>query len=523
MVPARRHEGHGGPEAGGHLPLQHVAALRGGDGRRRGAQACPGADGGHCETALHMSHWPLQWQPEGASGCQKPRPQLGRMARPSLVVGHSRMKGGHFDTVVAEGPCLVECAGIVKGTDVPASAVAHRCAAVTPTRESVDSWPQVPRHLLGARRRRGPAFALWRLWAVLLYWTCNASIGEAAVPGPGVVVGFDDPDAEPWETNAEADVLSASVASDPPDAAPSTVGNSSDASWRVIEADHRLAPPSTDAPRVPTPSDADCALAAANLAFLSAFGVGCASTGTHGIGHQQFVAAMRFHGAASGYFFGTGAEGLGYYLDPLLHPPPPALPVRLCLDALIERCPVAPDGGWVSRARARRRRLPDGKRLEPVARRIAVAHRAAFASPGPISPHTDVGSLARVGVDPSSRLWAFDTVNGSSHASAKSAVLDRTVAHGVVWQEARVIGEEATAARVRELHACRGNRWNAHLTPALRLPSDRGSGGVGIAVTAGVGLVPHCNFVPLAFQHRIGCAWVGGVMRGHSRGLHLLA
>ena len=113
-------------------------------------------------------------------------------------------------------------------------------------------------------------------------------------------------------------------------------------------------------------------------------------------------------------------------------------------------------------------------------------------------------------------LWLLDTGNPNCWETARTRFLNRTSADVTMLQEMRKPEKELAAAQAS---AGRAN-WRAHFTPSLTTSKGGASGGTAATARKGIGLIPHEGIVKDGFSHRIGAAWVGGVLNG---GVHVIS
>jgi len=114
-------------------------------------------------------------------------------------------------------------------------------------------------------------------------------------------------------------------------------------------------------------------------------------------------------------------------------------------------------------------------------------------------------------------VWAIDTANSNSWASAEKAILRRSSADVVLGQETKLL-----AAPGAQVPFSQGKRagWRVCATPAHRTALGKGSGGCFIATTRSIGLHEHAGVVKLAVRHRLHAGHVQAVMRG---GIHVVS
>ena len=112
-------------------------------------------------------------------------------------------------------------------------------------------------------------------------------------------------------------------------------------------------------------------------------------------------------------------------------------------------------------------------------------------------------------------LWLIDTCNPNCWDTGARQILQRTAADIVLMQETKAREDKCDQKRGHALKL----GWRAALSPALTTAVHGASGGVAVCARRGLGMEPHAPARD-GFQHRIGGAWVGRVVRG---GVHFVS
>ena len=244
--------------------------------------------------------------------------------------------------------------------------------------------------------------------------------------------------------------------------------------------------------------------------------------------HGQFTEAKTFAGKVGGYCFTTRGGHTGYYRDlPSLgnragrsrqgdstHSHQPSARCVMLNDLTTSSdafCNTMLDGGLLRRP-TRHVRLANGTRRRGGRRDARRKHEASLGNRAglvdPIdAPHADLADDWWK----DQGLWAFDTANTNSWATATQSVLARSAADVLFLQETRIIGAAGTKKATKDARAL---GWSCCPGEALRTAANRASGGNAIAAKKGTGITPHDGIVADGFGHRIHVAHVSAVVRG---------
>ena len=244
------------------------------------------------------------------------------------------------------------------------------------------------------------------------------------------------------------------------------------------------------------------------------------STSGPPLGEGAFLAATKFCGEKTGFCFGSGDQGIGYYLDAVALGPQqpggtsapsdvPATPIMLAN--------VLPLGGST-------RSTPNEEQRSRRSRRVRkdTGSRQRWKRRTPGARHADVEVVMRDGgVQPQTSLadlwwkplglWAFDTTNSNCWQSGATAVLSRSSADCVLMQETKKCIPPDDPSLI-----CRAGRrlgWSASASSARSTAAGRASGGVAILARRGIGIRP-LDVVKVEHQYRQTFAHFNGCCRG---------
>ena len=234
----------------------------------------------------------------------------------------------------------------------------------------------------------------------------------------------------------------------------------------------------------------------------------------------DYAAADCYGGPLEGFYFGKRDDKLGYHR---CNKPSPPRAILLAEELDLDDGPAAEDHakraeGCTEHQEAaagnkpRRRRNEEGKRIRGKSRRWQ-ALRGTDSLAGTLQG----AAASEIGWRPpkGSGMWAVDSGNTNSWRTGVRQVLGRTSADITLLQETK---QRATRLAQAKRQAERLG-WRAHLGPALVTAAKGTSGGVAVASRKGLGSIDH-QFIAEGFQHRIGAAWVGAVVKG---GVHVFS
>ena len=360
----------------------------------------------------------------------------------------------------------------------------------------------------------------WLVGAILLLAIALAGlrVGEALIPGPDA--GFDDSDFDGFPDEFSNDHL----CSQEPWTVPSDVGHGSPEHAECVLEIGWAGDIGFSEEQLETWRTAETAVRLPTCGKREEVTRSASGEGSHAVpracdavnGHSP---SPEFVGRIDGFIFTTGDHGTGYYRDGMarrscsqrliladLVPPPTPL------GSALASMPQAVSLNTVSvtkPARARRAKLPDGRRRPlPSRRKRAILDSQCEGSGGACLPT----GLIEDRWWPSKGLWAIDTANGNSWQTLTPAVVSRSKADVLLAQETKIFHtDRLEAAKITAMQ----NGWNPVLSAAHRTAAAMGTGGGAVMVRKGSGIADLTNdLIREGMRHRICISWVDAVVRG---------
>ena len=225
---------------------------------------------------------------------------------------------------------------------------------------------------------------------------------------------------------------------------------------------------------------------------------------------DDYIPSSKFTGELQGFVFKTCGHGTGYYKDRAACDVQRRVLVLADLVAHASSTPTALPWNTTHQAmpsRARRARLPDGRRKRIISRK----KRAILRSSHPPAQCLPTG-LVEERWWPKRGLWAIDTANGNSWNTLAPAMLSRSQADVLLAQETKIISHDKLRSAESE---ARRLGWNPVLSAAHRTAAAMGTGGGAVLTRKGSGITDLTNaLIQEGMRHRICISWVDAVIRG---------